>query len=598
MRREENSMASGKPATGGGRRPKAALHAWVGALNGLQKLVDAPDTTLPGLLDDLATAYGDRPALMGEGETLSYRDLARVVRRHARWARCQGLAPGEVVCLLMPNRPAYVAAWLGLTRAGCVVALINTSLAGDQLLHCIAAAGSRRLMVDASLLPAIAAVMARLPPDFAVWNHADMETDAGPLDGMPDSEPAMAPPRPADRALLVYTSGTTGWPKAAVVTHARIAEWSFWFAGMMDATPEDRVYDCLPLYHSVGGIVAVGAMLVSGGSVLIRARFSASAFWDDVVEGGCTIFQYIGELCRYLSLTPPHPRERQHRLRLACGNGLSGDVWSVFQERFAIPNILEFYAATEGGVSLYNCEGKAGAIGRVPAFLAHRFPIALVRRDPATDEPLRGADGLCIVCAPGEPGEALGPLSDTPHGRRFDGYTDPEASARKVLHNVFNPGDRWFRSGDLMRKDAAGYYYFVDRLGDTFRWKGENVSTTEVASVLRAWPGVRDALVYGVAIPGHEGRTGMAAIVTDARFNLAGLHAHLVASLPAYARPMFVRLRDALDMTATFKPTKVTLAGEGFARSNDPVWFNDRAAGFVPCDAALLHAIMSGTRRL
>jgi fatty-acyl-CoA synthase len=380
-----------------------------------------------------------------------------------------------------------------------------------------------------------------------------------------------------------------------------MVEWSFWFAGMMNTQPEDRLYDCLPLYHSTGGIVAIGAMLVRGGSVLIRARFSASRFWDDIVDGDCTIFQYIGELCRYLVASPPHSRERQHRLRLACGNGLQGDVWSAFVQRFGVAQILEFYAATEGSVSLYNCAGKPGAIGRVPSALAQRFPVGLLRCDVQTGEPLRDASGLCIPCGPDEVGEAIGQVLDATRlpARQFDGYTDAAASARKLLHNVFATDDRWFRTGDLMRKDAAGYFYFVDRVGDTFRWKGENVASTEVAGVLRAYSGVADAAVYGVTVPGHEGRAGMAAITTHGHFDLAGLRAHLAALLPNYAQPLFLRISVALDITGTFKLAKGRLAQEGYTKTAEPVWFNDRETGrFIACDVDLLRSIDEGTRRL
>src|SRR5271167_854436 len=229
----------------------------------------------------------------------------------------------------------------------------------------------------------------------------------------------------ADRALLIYTSGTTGLPKAANVSHRRLMQWSFWFAGLMNTGPDDRMYDCLPLYHSVGGVVATGAVLVRGGSVVIREKFSAHEFCDDVVNWDCTLFQYIGELCRYLTNAPEHPREKQHRLRLCCGNGLRADIWQKFQDRFAIPKILEFYAATEGNVSLYNVKGKVGAIGRVPSFLAHRFPLALVKSDPATHEPIRDNSGHCVRCATGEAGEAIGRIHDgTAHpAAEFEGYT-------------------------------------------------------------------------------------------------------------------------------------------------------------------------------
>jgi fatty-acyl-CoA synthase len=591
------------------RSRRAAMAAWIRALEYTGIRNDTPGMTLCAMLDGLAFTHGDSVALLGEGEELSFRDLAARANRYARWAIAQNLVPSDVVCLLMDNRPDYAAIWLGLGRAGCAVALLNTNLVGDALLHSIGAAGSTALIVEGGLLPAVTAIADQLPSGTRVWLHGPsgaghwpgIEPELASHNSAPLSVAERPLPRPQDRALLIYTSGTTGLPKAANVTHARILEWSFWFAGMMDTQPGDRLYDCLPMYHSVGGVVAIGAMLVKGGSVLIRARFSASHFWDDVVDGDCTIFQYIGELCRYLTLSPPHPKERHHRLRLACGNGLQRDVWETVQQRFGVPQILEFYAATEGSVSLYNCEGRPGAVGRVPPFLAHRFPVALIRCDPGSGAPLHDDAGFCIACRPDEVGEAIGQILDQPGSpaRQFDGYTDRRASEAKVLHGVFTGGDRWFRTGDLMRKDTAGYFYFVDRIGDTFRWKGENVSTTEVAAVLRAFPGVVEAVVYGVNVSGHEGRAGMAAITTDTLFDLAGLRAHLMATLPTYAHPLFVRCRTGLDMTGTFKLVKGKLAEEGYANANDPVWFNDRIAGqFVAFDAALLQSIGERTRRL
>jgi fatty-acyl-CoA synthase len=403
-------------------------------------------------------------------------------------------------------------------------------------------------------------------------------------------------PAAQDKALLIYTSGTTGLPKAAKVTHARLVEWSYWFAGMMDAQASDRLYNCLPMYHSIGGVVAVGSMLVAGGSVLIRERFSVSRFWADVIDGECTIFQYIGELCRYLANSQPDPRETQHRLRLCCGNGMRGDVWEIFQARFRIPQILEFYAATEGNVSLYNCEGKPGAIGRVPAFLNHRFPIALIRCDPDSGEPLRDENGFCVRCAADEPGEAIGKILRTGESQ-FDGYTDAKASAAKVLQHVFADDDRWFRTGDLMHKDSSGYYYFVDRLGDTYRWKGENVSTAEVAGVVRRCPGVIEATVYGVAVAGHEGRAGMAAITTDEDFSLVTLQQHLAANLPEYARPLFVRICESIEITSTFKMKNDRLSREGYlaVTAPDTVWFYDAKGGvYVKCDEQLRELIGTG----
>ena len=575
-----------------------ARAAWIRALDAVSVLRDAPVVTLPAMLPGLADTWGARPALLYRHEQLTYSLLAARANQYARWARANGLGQGDVVSLLMPNCPNHVASWLGLTRAGCVVALINTNLDSDALLHSIQIAGSRHLLVAESLLPSITSLAEKLPLQAQIVRADDPTIiEYSPLPLCPTECPL---PQQRDRALLIYTSGTTGLPKAANLTHGRIAEWSLWFAGMMNVVPQDRLYNCLPMYHSIGGVVAIGAMLVKGGSVLIRDRFSVSQFWDDVVDGDCTIFQYIGELCRHLLRAPPHPKQRAHRLRLICGNGLHSEVWQPFKQRFGIPQILEFYAATEGVVSLYNAEGRPGAIGRIPPFLAHRFPIALIRCDPDTGEPLREND-LCVACPPDVAGEAIGRLQtgDAAASRQFDGYTDNAASRGKLLRDVFAKGDSWFRTGDLLRKDAAGFFYFVDRLGDTFRWRGENVSTSEVASVMRTLAGVTGAIVYGVTVPHNEGRAGMAAITINDHFDFDRLKSHLDAHLPTYAQPLFIRCCRSLDFTATFKAIKGRFVRDGFANSPEPVWFNDRGSGrFVRCDKALLESINDETRRL
>lgn len=588
------------------RPSRSAINAWIRALQSRKRLDLGAYPTLLSVVGAQADIHGDRIALMDESGQLTYRELFDRSGRYGRWALVKGISAGRVICLMMQNCPEYVAIWLGLTQVGCTVALINTNLEGDALAHSIRAAGSRDIIVSGSLVTSVRAVQGQLPVDIAVWVHGNADRDGLPLidhDGAHDNGTwtdiaCSRLPGMTDRALLIYTSGTTGLPKAANVSHARILEWSYWFAGMMDARPEDKLYDCLPMYHSTGGVVAIGSMLVSGGTVLIRDRFSASRFWDDVVRGECTIFQYIGELCRYLVQSPPHPLETMHRLRLCCGNGMRGDVWERLQSRFHIPRILEFYASTEGNLSLYNCEEKLGAIGRIPPFLAHRFPVELVRSDIDNGAVLRDTAGFCIRCTVDQPGEAISPIagdreSPTHH---FDGYTDPEASARKVLHDVFVAGDRWFRTGDLMRKDKSGFFYFVDRIGDTFRWKGENVATDEVASVVAACPGVTQAVVYGVAIPGMEGRAGMTAITTSEDFSFTVFHRHVCTNLPAYARPLFVRLCRDIPATGTFKLTKEKFMREGLTvPASDPFWFYNRTSReYIECNPALIGQINSG----
>jgi len=591
-----------------GEAGPSAAKAWLRALEMTAPIAAHPARTLPAMIDDLADAHGDAPALLSDGESLSYRGLAARANRYARWALAQSLVKGDTVGLLMPNRPDYMAAWLGITRVGGIVSLLNTNLAGRSLAHCIEIARPGHVIVAAELAGAFAGALPHLSFRPRVWAHGDAGADFPRLDLELGRHAAARLDRSEcrgvtidDTALHIYTSGTTGLPKAAKVSHARVMMWSHWFAGMMDTRPADRMYDCLPMYHSVGGVVATGAMLVTGGSVVIRDKFSARQFWDDVVRQDCTLVQYIGELCRYLANAPPHPLETKHRLRLACGNGLRPDVWERFKTRFAIPNILEFYAATEGNLSLYNAEQKPGAIGRVPPFLAHRFPAAIVKSDIASGEPLRNEKGFCVPCSQDEIGEALGRIEGSSPGSRFDGYSDARDSEKKILRDVFKPGDAWFRTGDLMRKDQQGYFYFVDRIGDTFRWKGENVATSEVRDAITRCPGVVDAEVYGVAVPATDGRAGMAALVVAEGFDLDVLRRHVTACLPGYARPVFLRICAELETTATFKHKKDELVRMGCdpAATTDAIWFNDpQRQAFVPMDPALYGRILGGQVRL
>lgn len=583
--------------------------AWARALALTAPIARHPELTLPIRIGQLAERYGENVALVGEDETLSYRELAARANRYGRWFVKRGIRRGDVVCLVMHNCPDYLAAWLGITRTGAVAALVNTHLVGESLAHAIRVVSPECILVGAELAPSLTSIASTMEPTLGCWVRGGaacgMSTIDAELDGLsPAPLTAAECPLPStdDRALYIYTSGTTGLPKAAKLSHHRLLQWSYWFAGMLDTKESDRMYNCLPMYHSVGGVVAIGALLVHGGSVVLRKKFSSRAFWDDIVRYDCTLFQYIGELCRFLLDVPAPSRERRHRIRIACGNGLRPDIWEAFQSRFAIPRILEFYAATEANFSLYNCEGKPGAIGRVPSFLAHRFPVALVRFDMRTGGPIRDENGLCQRCEVDEVGEALGRIvNDGSAEGRFDGYTDSAASERKILRDVFAKGDAWFRSGDLMRRDAAGFLYFVDRIGDTFRWKGENVATSEVAEAVCAWPQVRQATVYGVEVPGHDGRAGMVALVTDGDFDIAGFSSHLTTRLPEYARPVFVRVMRELESTGTFKPKKQELVSEAFnpGATADEMYVNDRERdSYVRLDDAMFDRIRVGQFRL
>ncbi|MBR0702475.1 long-chain-acyl-CoA synthetase [Bradyrhizobium diazoefficiens] len=603
-----NNMTTGVIEQPKVARAPSASKIWLKAIELTARIETLPGRLFADVVDDWAQRQPDRVALLMDDASLDYSGLSKRINRYARWARSAGVAKGDTVALIMPNGIDYVAAWLGISRVGGVVALLNTRLVGLSLAHCIDVAKPSHIIVAHQLTEMLDGAAPHLKTQAKVWTHGDargeraIDVALAALDDAPLSPEEHGEVTINDRALLIYTSGTTGLPKAASISHRRILNWGFWFAGLTGAGPQDRLYDCLPLFHSVGGIVAPCSMLAAGGSVAIAEKFSASHFWSDIVRHDCTLFQYIGELCRYLLKAAPSEYENRHRLRLVCGNGLRGDIWEDFQDRFAIPRILEFYAATEGNFSLFNVEGQPGAIGRIPPLLAHRFPANLVKLDPDSGLPLRNDEGFCLACARGEAGEAIGRIGTADEGGgRFEGYTDAGETEKKILRNVFAKGDAWFRTGDLMRIDDKGFFHFVDRIGDTFRWKGENVATSEVNDAMRDFIGVVDATTYGVGIPGADGRAGMSAIVVNEGFDIAALPAHLAQRLPAYAHPVFIRISRELDATETFKQRKGDLSREGFdpAAISDPLFMVDpRSGAYVPLDAEAYARILDGSIRL
>ena len=542
------------------------------------------------ICDDLEAAvdrHRTRPAITFEGKTLTYGEMDALANRYAHWAKEQGVTRGQTVALFMPNRMDYLPIWYGLTKIGAATALINNHLTGAQLAHCLNISGALHCLVDAETSPAFEAVRGQLTKRVAQWtlgpvagDRRDLTTALKSCSNLrPDRVTARDGLRAKDTALWIYTSGTTGLPKAARITHMRAQLYMRGFAGSTGATEADRIYQTLPLYHATGGLCAMGAGLLTGGSIVLRKKFSTSHFWSDIHAEQCTMFVYIGELCRYLVNAEPDPQERAHRLRLAFGNGLRADVWQQMVDRFAIPGVLEFYGATEGNVSMFNFDGHTGAIGRIPKWLKKRYNARLVQFDVETEQPMRGPNGLCIECGPGQIGECIGRIDPADSRTSFSGYADKAATEKKILRDVFEAGDAWFRTGDLMRQDAEGYFYFVDRIGDTYRWKGENVSTGEVADRLAEAPGVCEANVYGVAVPGQDGRAGMAALTVDDGFDLAAFHAHVEQSLPGYAQPLFIRLQRQIETTGTFKYRKVDLVADGFdpARVKDPLYFKNPA---------------------
>jgi fatty-acyl-CoA synthase len=560
--------------------------------------------TVPDLLEARARELGGRPAIVFGDERFSFAEWNARANRFAHWGAREGLRRGDVVALLMENRPEFLFAWSGLAKLGVVTALLNTNLSGRALEHAVEAVRPCRLVVGAECVdrvvsaPGVGRALVVADREPRELPGGAVSIDAA-LASVPENDPglgARSGVRTGDDLLLIYTSGTTGAPKAARFSNLRFLAIADVLAMITGATSRDVLYDVLPLYHTAGGVMLPGLALFAGATLVLRRKFSASHFWEDVWRHGVTGFQYIGELCRYLLAQPAHHLDRSHRLRFALGNGLRPDVWPEFRDRYGIPRIYEFYGATEGNVILLNRDNAVGSVGRV--LLKPLSNARIVRYDVENDTHPRDREGFFVECAPGEVGEMIGrlPRSSQIAVGRFEGYTSGADTERKTLREVFRRGDAWFRTGDLLRRDARGYYYFVDRIGDTYRWKGENVSTQEVAELLGAFPGVQVVNVYGVRVPGHDGRAGMAAVVlrAGASFDGAAFHAFVAGRLPRYAAPAFVRLQGEADLTGTFKLRKFDLQKQGFdpRAVADPLFVRDDAAlAYVPLTRELHDAV-------
>ena len=566
-----------------------------------------PDSTrlVADDIEDVVDKYASNVAFRFEGSVTTYAEMDELANRIANWALDLGLKAGDSVALIMENRPEYVSIWYGFSKIGVVVGLINHNLTDQPLAHCVNIADAKLVISGADQDEAVRSADGLLEGDPKVWTLGGQKGEdlSAALASASPARPSRlhrADLRGSDLCLYVYTSGTTGLPKAARITQMRLQGMMRSFIAPCETTARDRVYVTLPLYHSTGGLCGVGIALMTGASLVLRKRFSASQFWDDCADQGVTTIVYIGELCRYLINSPSHPKERAHKIRTGFGNGLRPDIWQAFLDRFNIPHLCEFYGSTEGNVSTANYDGTVGAVGRIPSYLKKFFEgTAFVKFDIVEEEPVRGSDGFCIRADVDEPGEAIGRV-DQEAKNRFEGYKDKSATEKKILRDVFEKGDMWFRTGDLMKKDALGYIYFVDRIGDTFRWKGENVSTNEVAEFVAKAPGIATANVYGVEVPGTDGRAGMAAITTDGEVDYDGLYTWLSEHLPKYAIPLFIRVQKEAETTGTFKYRKVDLVKEGFNSDEvgEPIWYYDPDVNkYEPLTPDAYETLMSGAVR-
>ena len=554
-------------------------------------------TTLADKLEAAAQAHGVRPFIRYGAEVWTYAAVNAAANQVAHAAHAQGIRRGDVVALAMENRPAFFHVWFGLAKLGATVAFLNTHIGGRALAHELATTSARVAVVGEECLHAFAApeVHGRVPlwswadaekPAEAEW-HALATLDLGALAAAAPRDNPEAAWRTGltagDPCVYIFTSGTTGLPKAAIISHAR---WMMSGAVMCDTMgieSRDCFYTFLPLYHGAASLSAGATALTAGASLALRRKFSRREFWADVRRHQVTVCQYIGEICRYLLSEPEHPDDRRHGMRTMVGAGLSADVWQRFVERFGEMRIFEGWGSTEANTNTLNVDNRVGSCGRVPFW--EKTNLRLVRYDVETDTHLRDAHGCLIPCRPGEVGEAIGLIHNYPDivAGRFEGYTSPAETERKILRNVFTLGDAAWSSGDLLRCDEDGYCWFVDRVGDTFRWKSENVSTMEVADALSEYSDAESITVYGVQVPGAEGRAGMAAVVMreGQAFDPRTFYEVACSRLPRYAMPLFVRLAPVADITTTFKLRKVDLQRDGFdpQRVSDPLFVCDAKAG-------------------
>ncbi|MGB5364697.1 MAG: AMP-binding protein [Polyangiales bacterium] len=508
-----------------------------------------------------------------EHEHLTWSELANTSSRVAHVMAAAGVKPGDVVALFAENSPFYIASVLGISRVGATAALLNTNLGGRPLSHAVEVSKAKVVLVSHTLEPGL-----RDCEDLCASLDRILVFDENPYAGLLGDTPATAyPPAPVkaeDDFVYIYTSGTTGLPKPCRVSHARAILAGAGFGPLMYGfRPGDKLYCVLPLYHANGLLLGASAAMIARVPMAMRRSFSASAFWEDVHRYKATAILYIGELCRYLVNSPPHPKELPNPVRVAVGNGLRPDIWPRFQARFGIESIREFYGATEAPGFIANISGRKGSVGRVPLGGLAGW-LRIVQYDVDLDQHLRDAKGFCIPCGNDEAGELLirVPRVST-GGLEYRGYTDESATQKKLLHDVFKKGDQYFRSGDLLRRDADGFYYFVDRIGDTFRWKGENVSTAEVADVITHNDGIDEATVIGVPVPNMDGQAGLVAVVPAGEFDPRRFW-DAVSELPPYAQPRFVRVMGGLAKTGTFKIQKTDLRKEGVdpAAVGDPLY--------------------------
>ena len=544
-------------------------------------------TSIGKVFQERAARYGGNVFIKFEDETLTYRQANEAVNSYAAVLAARGVGRGDVVGIMLKNSPRAVLLMLAVVKLGAIAGMLNYNQRDKVLAHSVDLLDARMLIGEDELLKAVQESAAEVTDAISVDELQRLAADA------PTENPAVTSSVLAkDKAFYIFTSGTTGMPKASVMTHYRWLRALAGFGGIgMRLNSNDTLYCCLPLYHNNALTVAVSSVLNSGATLALGKSFSASRFWDEVIRYGATAFIYIGEICGYLLNQPEKPTDRQHKVRVIAGNGLRPAIWDQFTSRFGIDRVCEFYAASEGNTAFVNILNMPKTAGVCPT------PVAFVEYDSETGEPLRDDKGRVRKVPGGEPGLLLSKVSNF---QPFDGYTDRQASEKKLVRNAFRDGDVWFNTGDLMRSQGFGHAAFTDRLGDTFRWKGENVATTQVEAAVAHDPNVEECTVFGVEVQGAGGRAGMAAIQlkegTD--FDGKALAKAVYEHLPGYAVPLFVRVLESLEYTSTFKSKKVDLREQGYGPDvDDPIYvLSGRDEGYVEFYESYPDEVASGKR--
>ena len=539
-------------------------------------------TSIGKVFQDRAARYADKLFLKFEDREITYGEANDTVNRYAAVLAARGVGPGDVVGIMLRNSPEPVLLMLAAVKCGAISGMLNYNQRDDVLRHSLGLLSASVVVSDTEFVEHITESGADTDGLLTLDELMRLAATA------PTTNPATTSAVLAkDKAFYIFTSGTTGMPKASVMTHYRWLRALAGFGGLgMRLNSNDTLYCCLPLYHNNALTVALSSVLNSGATLALGKSFSASKFWDDVIRYRATAFVYIGEVCTYLLSQPPKDTDRKHRVRVIAGNGLRPAIWDDFTQRFGIDRVCEFYAASEGNTAFVNVLNVDKTTGICPT------PVAFVEYNESGD-PVRDKNGRVRKVANGEPGLLLSKVSNF---QPFDGYTDKEATEKKLVRDAFKEGDVWFNTGDLMRSQGFGHAAFTDRLGDTYRWKGENVATTEVEAAVATDPQIEEAAVYGVEVPDTGGRAGMVAIqLKDGQdFDGKALAKAVYGKLPGYAVPLFVRVVEELAHTSTFKSQKVDLRKQGYGGSSgegddddvkveDPIYvLSGKDEGYVP----------------